>query len=322
MSAGRAINRPGRERELEFSKGFLVVRDPEEGIDAQVAVDLSSIRARPFLKWAGGKQWLAPIATALIQPEPRGRYFEPFLGGGALFFAAQPDRAVLSDLNVELICAYEALRDQVDPLIGELSRYPHDREFFYAMRTKRPRSRVRVAARLIYLNKTAFNGMYRVNAKGEFNVPFGRYRRPTICHEERLRDAAAALRRAELRCADFAQATADARAGDIVFFDPPYVTGHHNNGFRKYNAQLFSWHCQERLYDVTVNLVRRGVRVVMTNADHPAIRGLFEGMHVTPVQRNSLINSAAADRGPVREAVYTSFHLSTETLLAAAAGAT
>jgi DNA adenine methylase len=321
MSATSIMSRPGHERELEFGRGFLAIRDPEANIDTHVPVDFSSIRARPFLKWAGGKQWLAPIASAIIQPGTTSRYFEPFLGGGALFFAAQPAHAVLSDLNAELICTYAALRDEVDPLIAELSRYPHDRDFFLAMRSKRPRSPVRTAARVIYLNKTAFNGMYRVNARGEFNVPFGSYRSPTICQEERLRDAAAALRCADLRCADFADATADAQAGDLVFFDPPYVTGHHNNGFRKYNAQIFSWHCQERLRDVTVELVRRGVRIAMTNADHPSLRALFAGMYVTPVRRQSLINSSAADRGPVREALYTSFHVSTQALLAAAESA-
>jgi DNA adenine methylase len=312
----------GRERELEFSRGFLAIHDPEANAATHVPVDFSSIRTRPFLKWAGGKQWLAPIAAALIQPGSTSRYFEPFLGGGSLFFAVQPARAVLSDLNAELICTYRALRDHVDPLIAELSRYPHDRDFFHAMRAKRPRTPVRAAARVIYLNKTAFNGMYRVNARGEFNVPFGSYLSPTICQTERLRGAAAALRGADLRCADFADATAEAKAGDLVFFDPPYVTGHHNNGFRKYNAQLFSWQCQERLRDVTVELIRRGVRIAMTNADHPSLRALFEGMHVTPVRRQSLINSSAAARGPVREALYTSDHISTPALIAAAKGAT
>ena len=273
------------------------------------------------MKWAGGKQWLAPIAAALVQPGSNSRYFEPFLGGGALFFASQPQCAVLSDLNAELICTYAALRDHVEQLIAELSRYPHDREFFLAIRAKKPRSPVRRAARVIYLNKTAFNGMYRVNARGEFNVPFGTYRSPTICQEERLCRAAEALCGADLRCADFSDATADARAGDLVFFDPPYVTGHQNNGFRKYNAQLFSWHCQERLHDVTQDLVQRGVGVVMTNADHPALRALFTELYVTPVRRQSLINSSAADRGPVREALYTSFRPSTEALFAAAEAA-
>ncbi len=321
MAATNTMSSPEGERELEFGRGFLAIRDPEANIDTHVPVNFSSIRARPFLKWAGGKQWLAPIAAALIEPGSTRRYFEPFLGGGALFFAAQPARAVLSDVNAELIHTYASLRDHVDPLVAELSRYPHDREFFLVMRSKRPRSPVRAAARVIYLNKTAFNGMYRVNSRGEFNVPFGSYRSPTICQENRLRAAAAALRNADLRCADFADATADAEAGDLVFFDPPYVTGHHNNGFLKYNAQLFSWQGQERLSDVTAKLVGRGVRVAMTNADHPSLRALFAGMKVTPVRRQSLINSSAGDRGPVREALYTSFQLSTQALLAAAEAA-
>ena len=306
------------ETELEFGEGFLSVRcgDPESKVRVRIAH--ASIRTRPFLKWAGGKQWLAPIAGALVPPGFVGRYFEPFLGGGALFFALQPRRAVLSDLNPDLITTYAALRDDVELLIDELSDYPHDRDFFFALRSRQPNVPVLAGARLIYLNKTAFNGMYRVNARGEFNVPFGSYRRPTICQQDRLRDAAKALCAAELRCADFSDATSAAQAGDFVFFDPPYVTGHHNNGFRKYNAQLFSWECQERLKEVIASLTEKQVTVAMTNADHPSLRSLFDSLHVTAVKRRSLINSSAASRGLVREALYTNFPLSAENVIAAA----
>jgi DNA adenine methylase len=320
MDIDESMTTPCGETQLEFGEGFLSVRCPDTGTTARVRIAFASIRARPFLKWAGGKQWLAPIASALVPPDFAGRYFEPFLGGGALFFALQPALAVLSDLNSELIATYAALRDEVDPLIDELSGYPHDRDFFFDLRARRPASPVLAGARLIYLNKTAFNGMYRVNAKGEFNVPFGSYRRPTICQEERLRDAADALSAVDLRCADFSDAIAAARADDFVFFDPPYVTGHHNNGFRKYNAQLFSWECQERLKDVISHLTERKVRVAMTNADHPALRSLFDGLHVTVVKRRSLINSSAASRGLVREALYTNFPVSAHSLICAAEG--
>lgn len=281
---------------LRLAGGHLEIevanRSPER---ARLA--FGSIRARPFLKWPGGKQWLAPIARGLLPASFGGRYFEPFLGGGALFFAMQPEAATLSDVNADLVTAYEALRDDVASIIRELESYPYDRAFFEQLRGQRPPTASAAGARLIYLNKTAFNGMYRVNRNGEFNVPFGRYVSPTICQEDRLRGAAMALRGAKIACRDFAEAAAEARSGDLVFLDPPYITGHHNNGFRKYNADIFRWDCQERLAATVTELSARGVAVLMTNADHPAIQDLYSGLHVTCVERRSLINSSVSGRG-------------------------
>jgi DNA adenine methylase len=282
------------------------------GGDGEVAcesLDFSAVHARPFLKWTGGKQWLAPVARQIAPHDLSGRYFEPFLGGGAVFFSLAPSRAVLADLNAELIACYESVRDGVDAVISELERYPYDREFFLKLRRSRPRSPTRIAARMIYLNKTAFNGMYRVNKRGEFNVPFGRYVNPTICQEDRLRRAAAALQQCELRPGDFAVATRSAERGDFVYFDPPYITGHQNNGFHKYNSQLFSWSDQVRLAQTAARLADRGVHVAVSNADHPSLRSLYQSFHATQVVRTSLINSDSGKRGLVPEAIYSSYSL-------------
>lgn len=300
-----------RLRLLRFGQGHVEL-EAGRGTSRRTRLDFGSIRTRPFLKWPGGKQWLAPIAQGLLPEGFQGRYFEPFLGGGALYFALQPRRATLSDVNPELVTAYHALQSDVASVIRELARYPYDRTFFERLRGQRPTTPTAASARLIYLNKTAFNGMYRVNRDGEFNVPFGRYKCPTICPEDRLRSAAEALSPAKLICLDFADAAVAARPGDLVFLDPPYITGHHNNGFRKYNADIFRWDCQERLASVVACLTARNVSVLMTNADHPAIHELYSDLYLTRVERRSLINSSASGRGMAHEAIYTNYPLSLE----------
>lgn len=267
--------------------------------------------ARPFLKWAGGKQWLASIADRLLPPNFCGTYHEPFLGGGAIFFALSPSKSVLCDTNEELIATYQALRDDVDSVIALLRQYPHNLDFFQQIRRRKPRTPATVAARFIYLNKTAFNGLYRVNLKGEFNVPFGRYVNPSICQETRLREAAATLVEADLRCVDFEAAVADAGLGDLVYLDPPYITGHTNNGFLKYNAHLFSWEDQERLSRVAKDLQDRGVSVLVTNADHPAVSKLYQGsFRRYRAQRRSLIGGVGSVRSNVYETLLSSYPLS------------
>ena len=307
MSDPLAHNAPNRLR-LRFGEGKVRVSRESAADDAITQpLDFSLVQARPFLKWTGGKQWLAPMATRIVPSDFAGRYFEPFLGGGSLYFASLPRKATLSDLNRELIATYRAVRDSTEAVIDELSTYPYNEGFYLALRKQCPNSRVRQAARLIYLNKTSFNGIYRVNRHGEFNVPFGRYTNPTICQPERIRAAATALQGVTLRSIDFERAVSSAGSGDFVFLDPPYITGHQNNGFRKYNATLFSWHDQERLSRVAHRLVARGAAVAVSNANHDAIRALYPDFSITLMERRSLINSVAAKRAHVPEALYTSY---------------
>jgi DNA adenine methylase len=234
-------------------------------------------RVAPFLKWAGGKRLLVPQILPHVPPLAEGRrYFEPFLGGGAMFFAFEPQQAILSDLNPELIDAFCAVRDDVDAVIRHLRPLTNDSECYYRVRSSRPRSPAGRAARLIYLNKTCFNGLFRVNLRGEFNVPFGKHTdKLVICDENQLREAALALRGSDVTVKDFGHALRRARAGDLVYLDPPYTIAHTNNGFIEYNAKVFSWADQRRLAKIALKLVERGVQIVMSNADHPSIMALY-----------------------------------------------
>jgi|SRR5688572_12708990 len=266
----------------------------------------SSARIRPFLKWAGGKQWLSPLAALWLPTGFEGTYYEPFLGGAASYFAASPATAVLADRCSELINAYRALQQDPERVVETLRRYPHTQAFFEEMRKRKPRTLHTEAARFIYLNKTAFNGLYRVNRQGEFNVPFGRFKNPTICNAARLRDAAKALSGVVLRDGDFEDSISSAGAGDFVYLDPPYITGHQNNGFLKYNAPLFAWGDQERLSRVACALRDESATVVVSNSDHDAVTALYSGFFYYRLKRNSLIGGSSGSRGAIDEALLSS----------------
>jgi DNA adenine methylase len=238
-----------------------------------------SSSAGPFVKWAGGKRLMLPKLLVHMPPLRDGRrYIEPFLGGGAMFFALRPERALLADLNRELIDVFSAVRNDVDGVIRALRPLKNEEATYYAVRASKPRNAAAKAARFIYLNKTCFNGLYRVNTKGEFNVPFGQHgRQLLVCDERQLRAASEALAGIELDSADFGATVRRSRAGDLVYFDPPYTTAHTNNGFIEYNQRVFSWDDQRRLARIALKLVRRGVDVAVSNADHPAITALYAG---------------------------------------------
>ena len=269
--------------------------------------------AKPFLKWAGGKTSLLPELLKAA-PEPIETYYEPFVGGGALFFALQAEgrfrRAVLSDSNRELINAYVQVRDNVEGLIRALSvhqrkyREAEDRaEYYYTIRAKKLTCSLGGAANLIFLNKTCYNGLYRVNSKGGFNVPHGRYRNPTICDEANLRSASEALQGVELRVADFAEAPAGAGEGDFVYFDPPYVPLSETAYFTSYTAKEFGLDEQERLARTATTLAAQGSCVTLSNSGHPDVASMYSSQvfELGEVHARRAINSDARKRGPVRE---------------------
>jgi DNA adenine methylase len=262
---------------------------------------------RPAIKWAGGKQWLAPAARQLAPANWGGTYFEPFLGGGSYFFALGPSRALLSDTNSELIATYQALQNDPDLVIEELDSYPNGSKFFYYLRDARPRSAHTLAARFLYLNRTCWNGLYRVNRKGKFNTPFGNYSDPTICDEERIGEAGDSLANAVLRVGDFESMLRLSERGDFAYCDPPYITGHKNNGFHKYNASLFAWADQERLAKVAITLKNRGVHVLISNANHRSVVQLYRGFLYYRLTRPSLIAADRSNRGTVSEALFSSY---------------
>jgi DNA adenine methylase len=261
--------------------------------------------ARPFLKWAGGKRQLLPELLERV-PKTFGHYFEPFAGGGALFFALRPGSATLADVNERLIRTYKGVRDDVDSVIHLLASYPHRKRFFYSMRNIDidARSDAEVAAWFIYMNKTGYNGLYRVNRKNRFNVPFGRYVNPTICDERALRACAALLVAKKLLVADFEVVAARAKRGDFVYFDPPYVPLSVTSSFTSYTSHGFGPHEQGRLRDVARGLKRRGVNVLLSNSSAPFVRGLYsEGFEVIDVPATRMVNSKATGRGAITELI-------------------
>ncbi|PKO84996.1 MAG: DNA methyltransferase [Betaproteobacteria bacterium HGW-Betaproteobacteria-11] len=256
----------------------------------------------PFLKWAGGKRWLSDRIVELAN-SIAGKYIEPFLGGGAVFFALKPGEALLSDVNPELINAYRAIRSDPNKLYSLLRIHQarHSKEYYYSIRTYRPRCEYRKAARFIYLNRTCWNGLYRVNLSGQFNVPIGT-KSAVLMPTDDWSALSALLNSVQLICGDFEDSIAQAKEGDLVFADPPYTVKHNLNGFIKYNDSLFSWCDQIRLRDALVSAKCRGARVIVTNANHESIRDLYRRhFRLESVVRESVLAGSPAHRGRYEE---------------------
>jgi DNA adenine methylase len=258
------------------------------------------VDAKPFLKWAGGKRKLVAQLLSRVPTSWTGRYFEPFLGGGAMFFALNPDTAVLGDINQRLMRAYGGVRYDVEVVIEKLKGYPLSKEFFLELRAKNIddcKDDTEVACWLIYLNKTAFNGLYRVNKNGGFNVPWGKYKNPTICDEKNLRAVSLVLRRAEFVCGDFEYVVRDARKGDLVYFDPPYVPTSSTANFTSYSEGKFNLNEHVRLRDCAIRLKEEGVHVMVTNSDTLAVRELWADFKVRRLATSGSIAAQSASRG-------------------------
>jgi len=274
------------------------------------ALDLATPAAGPFLKWVGGKGKLRHALSGLLPPGVKlMRHVEPFIGGGALFFARAPERALLCDINRDLIATYEAVRDDVQAVLSQLKRLArsHDEQGYYAERERynerSHKNRAERAAQFIYLNKTCFNGLYRVNRRGEFNVPMGRYTKPNIADSETLFLASAALRSAELRCTPFESMLSDVRPGDFVYMDPPYEPLSRTANFTSYAQDGFSQEKQTDLRNVFRELDRRGAKLMLSNSDVPFIRDLYRGYDIQQVFAPRAVSCDAKSRGPVSEVV-------------------
>jgi DNA adenine methylase len=271
----------------------------------QLALIPEGSACRPFLKWVGGKRQLLPMLLRRLPTGP-ARYFEPFLGGGALFFALCPKRAVLADRNERLIRTYRGVRDHVDEVIRLLRNYPHDAGFYDRLREQDidAASDAELAAWFIYLNKTGFNGLYRVNRSNRFNVPFGDYANPTLCDEPTLRSCSRALAGADLVHGDFAVTVANAERGDLVYFDPPYVPMSETSSFTSYTSDGFGPEDQIRLRDTARTLLDRGVGVLISNSATPFVRRIYaEGFHLAEVHATRRVNSQATGRGAIAELI-------------------
>lgn len=269
------------------------------------------IYPRPFLKWAGGKSRLIPQYQNYF-PTNYQTYYEPFLGGGAVFFHLQPPKAFLTDINADLITTYRCVKDNVGDLITLLKEHKnrHSQDYYYDVRSYPQGTDLEKAARFIYLNKTCFNGLYRVNSQGKFNVPLGKYKNPGICQEDVLIIASAALAQADIQKADFTNVLKHAKSSDdFVFFDPPYYPVSETSYFTAYSSSSFGKNEQIQLRDVFVKLANRGVKVMLSNSDCSFIRELYEGFgfRINPISAARTINSNVKKRGAINEVLVTSY---------------
>lgn len=258
----------------------------------------------PFLKWAGGKRWLVSSYPELF-PQNYNRYLEPFLGSGAVYFYMRPEKAMLGDANADLINTYSEIRDNWQAIHKALKKYhaSHNKDFYYEIRAKNFRSPIQKAAQFIYLNRTCWNGLYRVNLNGDFNVPIGT-KKNVLLESDDFFAISQQLQRANLLATDFEEIIDNAKCEDFLFVDPPYTVKHNLNGFVKYNDQLFSWDDQIRLRDSVVKAVTRGVKVLLTNADHASIHELYDGVgEMISLDRLSVISGDAKARGRYSELI-------------------
>jgi DNA adenine methylase len=258
----------------------------------------------PFLKWAGGKRWFVEKCAHLI-PLSFRNYIEPFLGSGAVFFHVAPRHGFLSDKNAELVETYQVVRDDWESVLDELTIHhrKHSASHYYRVRSSKPRLSVKKAARFIYLNRTCWNGLYRVNKHGSFNVPVGT-KLNVILPTDNFAAVAGLLRKMTIHSCDYLDAISRAEKEDFLFVDPPYVTKRHNGSFIKYNEKLFAWNDQIALRDALVGARRRGAKILATNANNKVIRRLYENdFDVTTATRSSVISGANEGRGRCSELV-------------------
>jgi len=274
-------------------------------------VDLG--RIRPFVKWAGGK---AQLLRELDKMIPQfNRYFEPFLSGGAIFFYLIQNRrfiAYLSDTNKELITTYKVVKDYVGNLIEFLDKHQEEYkknpfQYFYRLRAAQPSNDIEKAARFIALNKTCFNGLYRVNKKGEFNVPIGDYKDPLICDKTNLEKINKALSKATVFAADYSNVTGNAKQGDFVYLDPPYDPVSSTSNFTGYTSNGFGSKNQEQLADVFETLVSKGCLVLLSNSDTPFIRDLYSDFRIKEVGSQRAINCKGSKRAGHKELLISNY---------------
>lgn len=261
---------------------------------------------KPFLKWPGGKRWLTPYVYNFLKERTFDRYFEPFLGGGAVFFSLHPNAATLSDVNADLVNTYHQVKERPLELIEKLKKIPVDKETYLTLRKVSPTNPVDRAVRFLYLNRTAFGGMYRLDRDGHFNVPFGGGQRTPepLWRDNLLINSSESLRDTVIITADFEEALANAGKGDLVYCDPTYTVSHNNNGFIRYNERNFSWSDQIRLARVCREAATRGATVLVSNAFHQEVARLYSSAEVCVLERKSLLCPSPLKRQAIQEYLF------------------
>lgn len=269
---------------------------------------IDSTKAKPFVKWAGGKRQLLPELMQRV-PTSFERFFEPMIGGGALFFELTPSYSMIADVSEELVNTYSVIKESVEELIEHLGRHEHSEEYFYRIRNVdrseayRRWSRVERASRLIYLNKTCYNGLYRENSKGEFNTPFGNYKNPKIIDAENLRACSRVLQTTAICLGSFENVLLEASKGDFVYFDPPYVPLSTSSSFTAYTKSGFNEEVQLQLAEVCKQLDKKGVRFMLSNSFTPFVLDTYKEFNLEEVQAQRAINSKASKRGKISEVI-------------------
>lgn len=259
---------------------------------------------KPFLKWAGGKRWIVERDEFRI-PSYSGRYIEPFLGGGAVFFFHAPKEALLSDLNPRLIETYQSLRSDWQAVWSKLKTHQrnHSLDYYYVERSRSRRAPHARAAQFLYLNRACWNGLYRENLSGKFNVPIGT-KSTIVFDNDDFEAVSERLKVATIFCGDFEDTINQAKSDDLIFVDPPYTTAHNYNGFVKYNQNIFSWNDQIRLRDSLVRAVSRNAKVVLTNAMHESVLALYEGIStIVEIPRQTVISGWSKGRKSTSESL-------------------
>lgn len=261
----------------------------------------------PFLRWAGSKKWFLKRLPEFLPQSPIRNYYEPFLGGASVFFYLRPNgQSYLTDSNSELVNTYNQVRDNCEALISSLKQFNNSKEDYYKIRSTVYENELAKAAQFIFLNKTSFNGIYRVNSKGLYNVPYGAVGNIDFVNAENLRSASLALKNAIIRTQDFEDILNQVQERDLVFLDPPYTVAHENNGFREYNQKIFSWEDQERLAGLVKALAEKGAYYILTNAAHDSLKELYIDICQPQIlSRKSTVGGKGARRGEIHEFVFT-----------------
>jgi len=280
-----------------------------------------NIEIPTLVKWAGGKKQLITQFSNYF-PSKIERYFEPFVGGGAVAFyilkVLKPKEVMLSDINEELINIYKVIKNNVEELMTLLKEYKknHSKEEYYRIRAQNPEelSAIENAARSVYINKTCFNGLYRVNSKGQFNVPIGSYKNPAICSEKDLREIAKLLKNVQIKVMSFEKILDYAKEGDFIYFDPPYYPLKKGKNFTTYTKENFLEREQEQLAKVFRELDKKGCKLMLSNSDTEFIKNLYKGFNIGIVRAKRMINCDATKRGKINEVVITNYPLNTRAL--------
>lgn len=260
---------------------------------------------KPFLRWVGGKSWLVKKLPDFLGDLEYDSYYEPFVGGASVFFFLQPKKAFLSDINSELIEMYKAVQNDVDSVIEVIEGWGINPEQYYTVRSMIPEGSAEKAARFIYLNRTSYNGIYRVNQKGDYNVPYGKNDSYKFDFE-RIRASSSALEGVSIDAMGYEDAISRAKKKDLVFIDPPYTVAHNNNGFIEYNKKLFSLDDQERLKTCIEDLDKKGAYYILTNAAHDTVKEIFQTCgQMKEISRYSGLGGKNAKRESIKECVFT-----------------